>query len=69
MTNVKEKWAVIQDALLSLGLTPAQALRAAVAACLPEPSESHAEYTRSIRVMKPRKIAALLDRMAKRKES
>jgi hypothetical protein len=62
MSKVKEKWAVIQDLLLEAGLTPEQAKRAAVAACLPEPSESQVEYAKT-RPLKPRKIAALLDRM------
>lgn len=66
MSEVREKWAVIQDLLLEAGLTPSQALRAAVAACLPEPSEAHEQYVKTVRNMKPRKLAAMLDRMGKR---
>lgn len=64
MENVRDKWAVIQDLLLEIGLTAAQARRAAVAACLPEPTANN--HKRAKRKYNNRRLAAALDSIIER---
>jgi hypothetical protein len=71
MSEIEQKWAVIQDMLMQIGLTPEQAKRAAIAAYLPEPTSAHLRraWDKRLRNRLPnRGLAALIDVIGKEKD-